>query len=394
MPCQDLMDVRVLVDGKPLQEYLDPDGPADTSHQQTRYIEVKAGQKFSLEVTLLPGFEFYNGRGVFANLRVDNGEWKGRYVKSSLARGSREKLLHPRCIGFTQQLCKDEDTGLWHMYDRVFGAFGTNDETTVPAHLENCDVDSLGTIRVTVFRLRWESDLSPKDWKIPETVDELPEKMLKGKQLKNMVKFERGAQCDPPAPIVHLAVPVRGVHGQEHEFIFKYRNRKILQNIGCIPRTPSPGPDAESSLMPGQTSNPDAVVTRVSRKERRERNLRMIKQEESQHELQKETLPPPLSADPMSGLILPNMKSEVDAEQDGNEDNVKKGQDNASTDGLDPSKREDEDGTVSQDSFVLIPAKRPREEDEDGDDDDDDDELVEVAPPPRKRLVIVDLTDE
>lgn len=67
----------------------------------------------------------------------------------------------------------------------------------------------------------------------------------------------------PPSPLNKYEFPSIGDHGEEYEFTFLYRSKsqslvaplrdivligtELLQNIGCIPRTPSPQPDPHGS---------------------------------------------------------------------------------------------------------------------------------------------------
>jgi hypothetical protein len=55
MPEQDLIDVRFIVDGQPLQEYCEPEA-SDEGTERLRYVEITAGQEFSVQVTWSAGF--------------------------------------------------------------------------------------------------------------------------------------------------------------------------------------------------------------------------------------------------------------------------------------------------------------------------------------------------
>jgi hypothetical protein len=54
MPVKNLVEVSVLLDGQAAAEYQDPT-IADTGNKVVRYIKVKAGQKFGVNVTWLAG---------------------------------------------------------------------------------------------------------------------------------------------------------------------------------------------------------------------------------------------------------------------------------------------------------------------------------------------------
>jgi hypothetical protein len=47
MPEQDLVGVRVMVNGQPLKEYLELE-TVDKGHERTKYVEVTAGQQFQV----------------------------------------------------------------------------------------------------------------------------------------------------------------------------------------------------------------------------------------------------------------------------------------------------------------------------------------------------------
>jgi hypothetical protein len=130
MPSKDFIDVRVLVDGQPLVEYRDPDGEAEHEQKLTRYVEVKAGQKFKVRVTFLPGFEFRFAPFVFYKLKIDNGNtFKFSTVDYSAC------VVHKGTLGkaieqeFTSAHWRDGNTGMWYDYDYEFGALGVGEQS-------------------------------------------------------------------------------------------------------------------------------------------------------------------------------------------------------------------------------------------------------------------------
>lgn len=74
MPTQDYIDVRILVNGLALMEYLDPTGAPDREYCRDRYIEVKARQTFGVKVTLLPGFNFRFARHLLWEIDIGSQE--------------------------------------------------------------------------------------------------------------------------------------------------------------------------------------------------------------------------------------------------------------------------------------------------------------------------------
>jgi len=159
---------------------------------------------------------------------------------------------------------------------------------------------------VSIFRAKQKKLTVPWlfDGEPPEVLDELPEKDFKGKALKNNVKSDSG----PPAfssysnanivrlgtkvatsaavPVHYRYVPIDGPNGQATNFIFRYRDRskyetrwnrkypltssETLQIFGCIPRSPSPEPDAAAMLQ--RTED----MLRLSKQKGREQNLRIL----------------------------------------------------------------------------------------------------------------------
>lgn len=125
MPSQALIDARLLIDGKPLQEYRDFNGLIDSPGKLTRYVEVKAGQKFSIKVTLLKGFNFCFAPGVYIGYEIDQGEGKFyREVDVPEQRKITEFAFKEVSSKFSTEKRFDESVGLWRKYDLVFGVFG------------------------------------------------------------------------------------------------------------------------------------------------------------------------------------------------------------------------------------------------------------------------------
>src|SRR3978361_1119534 len=91
MPSQGGIEVQVCVDDQPLLEHTDPDGEMEDDHHLTRYIEVKAGQKFKIRAALLPGFHFLKANHVFIKLLFDHQDmyqfWHWSYMNVQARRG-------------------------------------------------------------------------------------------------------------------------------------------------------------------------------------------------------------------------------------------------------------------------------------------------------------------
>jgi hypothetical protein len=67
------------------------------------------------------------------------------------------------------------------------------EETPLRADLAPSDIDLLGSLRFTVYRAKPRKSNKPYvyDKEMPSIVTELPEGLLKGKEMKNSVQYER-----------------------------------------------------------------------------------------------------------------------------------------------------------------------------------------------------------
>ena len=116
MPMQDNIDVRILVNGEKAPEYPVPNAPDDEFRKQTRYIECKVGQRFAVEVLLLPGFDVRWAEAIHSSMRVDDeGTW---------SRGELTENLRLRCGRIRSEYCFHtlEST---KNYDYIRGAWVT-----------------------------------------------------------------------------------------------------------------------------------------------------------------------------------------------------------------------------------------------------------------------------
>lgn len=131
MPSQASLDVRVVVDGRPLREYRDPETDLDGENLRTRYVEVKAGQKFGLRVKLLQGFDLRSAKFVKSVVQIDNHRNHQQRVvanRRNLHLGPAgggtiltDYVVHDNWDGQTDW---DEDYGEWTKVKWAFGALG------------------------------------------------------------------------------------------------------------------------------------------------------------------------------------------------------------------------------------------------------------------------------
>jgi hypothetical protein len=71
MPFHDFIDVRVTVNGHPLQEYLDPDGGEAGGDQLVKYIEATVDQRFEVFIRWCPGFQLKHASNLVHKLCLD-----------------------------------------------------------------------------------------------------------------------------------------------------------------------------------------------------------------------------------------------------------------------------------------------------------------------------------
>jgi hypothetical protein len=127
MPTQERVRVEVIVDGKPLHEFAGPNVESE-SNAATRYIEVEAGQKFSVQTTFLPGFNFLNTNYIKIEYQFDEGKsiwWEVVGYDDVAARSGQIRI--PYTVPYSWERRKDEETGAWYEGDLEFGALAVGE---------------------------------------------------------------------------------------------------------------------------------------------------------------------------------------------------------------------------------------------------------------------------
>jgi len=123
MPQVDLVDVRIVVDGQPLQEYPSPENVAAADDGASlHFVEAVAGQEFSVKVTWLAGFETHEAPYLYYDLELDDRE-KGwydacTYKKTQVHGGS---LVQEVSSELGESMYKDHQ-GQWKVFFFSFGA--------------------------------------------------------------------------------------------------------------------------------------------------------------------------------------------------------------------------------------------------------------------------------
>ncbi|EXJ62729.1 hypothetical protein A1O7_03167 [Cladophialophora yegresii CBS 114405] len=191
MPALGHINVEVCVDGNPLREYSDPEREVEDDHHVTRYVEVKAGQKFSVEVVLLPGFKFFTASDVHIEFRIDqNNDVRYHNCPYESVEAHRGELRHRQEFWFHLRSVRDEVTGQWVSVCHEFGPLAVDGDAPLPENLTLSDIDLLGSLRVSVYRAKRKWLVEPYVWDgyPAKPLDEISERALKGKAIKNNVK--------------------------------------------------------------------------------------------------------------------------------------------------------------------------------------------------------------
>jgi hypothetical protein len=206
MPEQDLIDVRVLVDGQPLQEYREPEA-TDEGPDRVRYVEVKAGQEFGIQITWKAGFDLKWTDALAYRLYVDDHNFFSYGAKEKRSIPHRRGTLVNDVLQVDESISfKNDVTGEWGICAYAFGVLGMSewhkydgwretdrsiaDDAPIDPCLKQGDIQELGCIRVKICRANKVKLDEPYCWQgqRPKTLDEIFENSLKGRALKNNVK--------------------------------------------------------------------------------------------------------------------------------------------------------------------------------------------------------------
>ncbi|ERF69280.1 hypothetical protein EPUS_03984 [Endocarpon pusillum Z07020] len=273
MPSHNFIDVRTIVDGSPLIEYSAPGDGDERDRTLTQYVEVGPDQKFGVQITLQPGFDFQKADYVNYGFYLDNssGRHYHAFSKCKASHSDGVLLSKMQCLRDRFRL-KDDMSGVWKHCSYVFGSLGMN-ESTATATLTPAQLENIGSIRVAVYRANRSKRAIPKvhEGKMPQVLDEVSEKSLKGKAIDNNIKYTNGIPTNPPSPIIYSYDRISGEAGTPYQFNLLYRSRKILQSLGCIPRSPSPPPD--QSRMLERTEE----MLQLAKRQARETNLELLR---------------------------------------------------------------------------------------------------------------------
>jgi len=118
------MDVRIEVDGQPLTECPDPDNADDSRQNNTRYVEAKTGQIFSVVMKLESGFRTQNASHLNATCELDQSTDRWIITKDFKRDATivRRRLRGQLTDSFTRASYKDPESGGWFFQHLTFGA--------------------------------------------------------------------------------------------------------------------------------------------------------------------------------------------------------------------------------------------------------------------------------
>ncbi|KAI9813837.1 MAG: hypothetical protein M1827_003627 [Pycnora praestabilis] len=244
-----------------LEEYSDPkNSDARRIGTTTRYIEAIPNEPFCVTVKLLPGFDFFGAGVVEIRLFLDNerGMPCCFYLYPEAPQCIAGKVQPNQFISDTlEDVCfYSRANGRWMRAAISFGSFEIVEESDVQVAPDERHIKDPGTISVQVTRCV-KHLLSAPHYPVARLVPrvtQIPEDMLRGKAIENIVKFTPKYFIPTPTPRPHYYRPVSQT---PQTFRFLYRSRNALKNLGCIPRSPSLG--THETRHPGK-SGEDATV--------------------------------------------------------------------------------------------------------------------------------------
>lgn len=127
MPLENFIDVRVLVNNRPLTEYPETNDDDNEGDKRTCYVEAVTGQQFSVSVTILPGFRLHSTPYLYVQMWVDDANC---YLFYSLPYNGfpcrKDVVALKQKFDFTGVRAKDE-RGEWKLYPYTFGALGISE---------------------------------------------------------------------------------------------------------------------------------------------------------------------------------------------------------------------------------------------------------------------------
>lgn len=238
---------EIISNGQVLNLYDDPDAAeVEESHARHYYVEVVAGSTFQVKVDLTPQFNFYKMKpehAVKIRVEIDGIRDTARartITKRDLQRKSSQGGTVSHTFKSLRHFCKE--TGQWMRGDYSFGNLVLKE--TPDAGFSLKQAQDLGKIEVTITRIKMQQRRAyVPSKKCIATINEVPEKALKGRPIETTVRMANARPTSGPSIHTEKAIPIGGEAGKPLVFNIYYRSRRALQMMGCIPRSPSPAID-------------------------------------------------------------------------------------------------------------------------------------------------------
>lgn len=141
MPSCEFVDVRIVVDDQPLPEYQDPEATEDAGRHRRRFVEVKVGQRFEVQVSLQPGLTLQWAKHVGWECEIDHDP---SYFFSSFSAESLKDCRGVLSQASSHECCinerRNEATGVWESCPLMFGALGICESCRCLTHTP-CNID-------------------------------------------------------------------------------------------------------------------------------------------------------------------------------------------------------------------------------------------------------------
>lgn len=130
MPQVDYIDVRIVANGQPLQEYADPTNEDGEDGASVYFVESVAGQRFGIHIKWLPGLKLHSAPYLYCKVQVDDSQIYQYMTQACM------NLNHRRGV-LAEKLCQDiksckfkDDQGIWRSCYFTFGALGISEYLT------------------------------------------------------------------------------------------------------------------------------------------------------------------------------------------------------------------------------------------------------------------------
>ena len=122
MPAQDLIEVCIAIDGKPLKEYQHRESGPEKERSLTRFIEALTDKPFEIKVTLLRNYAFRSASFVEAVVYIDDDKSPWQIVFNKKRLNHRQGvLLRFNSDSLKSVVTLDKHTGKWEERSLNFG---------------------------------------------------------------------------------------------------------------------------------------------------------------------------------------------------------------------------------------------------------------------------------